>query len=97
MSVCSIPKRRGERARRYDTLPTRLWFSLTFLPSSERRSKMWFDSANGFTCSLQDGAGLAFLMLLNKPAAADLGFRGYRPIDSLSSCPLGFCFQPHKL
>lgn len=79
-----------ESTGRYDTLPPCLWSNLTILPNSERTSKMWFDSANSFTCSLQDGAGLGFLMLLNNPAAADLGFRWYRPIDSLSSCPQGF-------
>lgn len=51
---------------------------------------MLLDSTNSFTCSLQAGAKLRFLMHLNNPAAADLGFRGYRPVDSLSSCRQGF-------
>lgn len=82
----SIADRQREVSKeRYDTLPTCLWSSLTFLPKSERTSEMWLDTVNCLTCALQVRAGLwFFLILLNIPAVAALGLRGYSPADSLS-------------
>ncbi len=50
---------------------------------------MELDTANSLTCSLQGGGGggsgaLVFVMVLNNPSVAALGFRGYSPADSLS-------------